>query len=132
MGIAAFSCNVTYTPGGGGTLSQSFNVAASYAAISAGKIDVAAGTAGNDTYDVAFGAVGTDACGVVVQNNTDSDVRIDFNGAGPVQALAPGGVFTHWAPKKAASNSLTSLSLAIAGATANSAGGGIDYIVLGE
>lgn len=135
MGIAAFSCNVTYSPGGGGTLSQSFNVAAPYTGISAGKIDVAAGSAANGDYDISFGSVGVDARGVLIQNNTDSDVEIDVNAAGtstPQYALAPGGVFMHWAPKKATAKSLVSLGLTIAAAISTSKGGAIDFIVLGD
>ncbi|MBL8739672.1 MAG: hypothetical protein JNK04_01220 [Myxococcales bacterium] len=131
MGIAAFSCNVTYSPGGGGSLSQSFNVAAPYTAISSGKIDVPAATAAATSFPIPFGGVGVDARGFLVQNNTDSDLEIDLSASGTAQyRLAPGGLVMHWAAKKAGGASLKAADVTVASLTIDA--GAIDYIVLGE
>lgn len=131
MGIAAFSCNVTYSPGGGGTLSQSFNVAAPYTAISAGKIDVPAATAATTSFSLPFGGVNVDARGLLIQNNTDSDLAIDLSASGTAQyRLAPGGLVIHFAPKKAGGASLKAADVVVASLTV--AAGAIDFIVLGE
>ncbi len=129
MGTAAFSCNVTYTPGGGGNLSQSFGMATQYTAISAGKFDVPSGS----TTDVVipFGGVGVDARGVVIQNNTDVDLKVDINATGTFQyQLAPGGLFMHWAPKKAAAAQL--IHVTVKPASGPTEAGVVDFIVLGE
>ena len=131
MGIAAFSCNVTYSPGGGGTLSQSFNVAAPYTAISSGKIDVPGGTAAGISFAIPFGGVGVDARGFLVQNNTDSDLEIDLSTSGTAQyRLPPGGPVMHWATRKAGGASLTKAEVSVATLTVEP--GAIDFIVLGE
>ena len=131
MGTAAFSCNVTYSPGGGGTLSQSFNVAAPYTAISAGKIDVPAATAAATTIAIPFGGVGVETRGLLIQNNTDSDLEIDLSASGTAQyRLAPGGVVMHWAAKKASGAPLLAAEVTIATLTVDA--GAIDFIVLGE
>ena len=131
MGIAAFSCNVTYSPGGGGTLSQSFNVAAPYTAISSGKIDVPAATAASTAFSIPFGGVGVDARGFLVQNNTDSDLEIDLSASGTAQyRLSPGGLVMHWATKKAGGASLKAADVTVATLTVEP--GAIDFIVLGE
>jgi hypothetical protein len=129
MSIAAFSCNVTYTPGGGGALSQNFNLAVPYSAISAGKLDVPSGSSA--AVSVPFGGVGVDTRGLLIQNNTDVDIEVDVANTGTAQYhLAPGGLLLHWSPKKAAASALVALSLKPATATA--ADGSIDFIVLGE
>ncbi|HVH45366.1 MAG TPA: hypothetical protein VM925_23595 [Labilithrix sp.] len=131
MSIAAFSCNVTYAPGGGGMLSQNFNVAAPYTAINAGKIDVPNGTAAATAFNLPFGGVTTDTRGLLIQNNTDVDLSVDLAASGTAQyQLAPGGLVLHWAPKKAAATALLAATVTVTAATA--ADGAVDFIVLGE
>lgn len=133
MPNAVFSSNLTYTPGGGGSLTQSFGVVAPYAAISAGTIDVPSGTAASSSFAIPFGGVETDARGLVIKNNTAFDIGIRLNGASAdLYHLAPGGLLMHWAPK-AASNPASALKAASFTTTANvDSDGTVDFIVLGD
>jgi hypothetical protein len=129
MGTAAFSCSVTYTPGGGGNISQSFGSAVPYTAISAGKFDVATGS--TTAIGIPFGGVGTDSRGILVQNNTDVDLEVDISNTSTAQyRLAPGGLFMHWAPKKAGGMNLVAIT--VKPATGPTEPGVVDFIVLGE
>lgn len=131
MSNAVFNSNVTYTPGGGGTLTQSFAVTVSYAAISAGTIDIPASAAvGPATFTVPFGAV-SGANGLLVKNNTANPLGIRLNGSsGDIYQIAPNGVLMHWAPKPgvAVTTPLTAAVVTI-GITD---GGSVDYVVLGD
>jgi hypothetical protein len=124
MANALFSSSVTYTPGGGGSLTQGFRVAFSYTACSSGTIDVAANA--NTAIDIPLGAV-DEVLGFVLQNNTlkDLEVKVDAN---VMYKLAAGGVLMHFSPVKSA------LSLAKVKVTPDSPtkAGTIDFIVLGN
>ncbi|MDB4927864.1 MAG: hypothetical protein JWM10_348 [Myxococcaceae bacterium] len=158
MSQAIFSTNVSYTPGGGGALTQSFNGVAPYNAINAGSYDLAhMGTTTNFT--IAFGGVGI-ARGFIVRNNTGNPIHLFLNNpitsfssfpandlthphqyedayaaAGGFQ-LPPGGVLTLCFPTAPSSMGPSSPLGALAKVTvilANPGGmGTIDYIVLGD
>jgi hypothetical protein len=124
MANAVFSSSVTYTPSGGGSLTQGFRVAFAYTASSSGTIDVAAGA--NTEVDIGFGAVGA-VLGFVLQNMTDKDLSIKV-GTTAVYSLAAGGILMHWSPDKSA------VSLAGVKVKPDSPikAGTIEYIVLGN
>ncbi|NOK16270.1 hypothetical protein [Corallococcus carmarthensis] len=124
MANAVFSSSVTYTPSGGGSLTQGFRVAFAYTASSAGTVDVAAGSSA--AVDIVFGSV-SEVLGFVLQNNTDKDIAIKV-GANTFYSLAAGGVLMHWSPAKSAS-SLTGVK-----ATPDSPtnAGTIEFVVLGN
>jgi hypothetical protein len=136
MPKATFSANVTYTPGGGGSLTQSFGVGVTYAAISAGTIDIP--KAGGKVM-IPFGGVDTDACGLVIKNNTSRDIGVRLNASATADAgtdiyhLAPGGIFMHLAPGlvKAGSVALKHAAITAALITTDAAET-VDYIVLGN
>ncbi|MBK8258030.1 MAG: hypothetical protein IPK82_35860 [Polyangiaceae bacterium] len=147
MVAAAFASTLTYAPGGGGSLTQSFGVNVSYAAISAGTIDVGVGTAIDTTIEIPFGGVNVEAQGVVIKNNTGIDIGIRLNDLPTVVApatsasiyrLAPGGMWMHWAPKAAGSQKLTKAAFVVTKTVANPAppappeAGTVEYIVLGS
>ncbi|MEZ4293389.1 MAG: hypothetical protein R3B70_00310 [Polyangiaceae bacterium] len=124
MANAVFSSSVSYTPSGGGSLTQGFRVAFPYSASSAGTIDVAASA--NSDIDIELGAV-SDVLGFVLQNNTDADLEISVS-TNVVYSLAKGGVLMHWSP--AASGA--SLAAITVKPDSPPGGGSIEYIVLGN
>ncbi|AGP41513.1 hypothetical protein [Sorangium cellulosum] len=131
MSNALFTSELTYTPGGGGALTQSFRVTAPYTAISAGTLDIPDATASGQAFVIPFGGVNTDARGLVIKNNTGLDIGIRLNGAAAnIYQLAAGGVFMHWAPAAAAAGALTGASVTTTAATTGP--GTVDYIVLGS
>jgi hypothetical protein len=134
MATAAFGSSLTYAPGGGGSLTQSFNVNATYTAISSGTIDIGVGTASGVIFGIPFGGVNTDARGLVIKNNTKQDLGIRINGVPAAPAtlyrLAPGGVFMHWAPVAAGASALTAAAVDTTVLAADA--GSVDYIVLGN
>ncbi|WP_437755095.1 hypothetical protein [Sorangium sp. So ce1389] len=124
MANAMFTSSISYSPSGGGSLTQGFRVAFAYSASCSGTIDVAAGA--NSAIDIAFGAV-NDVLGFVLQNNTLADIELQVDG-NSVYKLAAGGVLMHWSPDKSAQ------SLAKVTATPGSPAekGTIEYVVLGN
>lgn len=104
MAQSIFSTNVSYAPGGGGALTQSFNVTASYTAINAGTLDVPIGTSVTAALDIPFGSVGG-ARGFVLRNNTPVDLKVYLNGGTvtatgtePVLQLPHGGFVIYASP----------------------------------
>lgn len=133
MSSAVFTSSLTYTPGGGGSLTQSFGVNVPYTAVSSGTIDIPGATAAATAFLIPFGGVNVDARGLMIKNNTDLDVGIRFNTSmTDSYHLAPGGVLMHWAPAAAAApaSALKGASIATTALTVNA--GTIDYIVLGN
>ncbi|WP_223645124.1 hypothetical protein [Corallococcus sp. EGB] len=124
MADAVFSSKVTYTPSGGGSLTQGFNVAFPYTASSSGTVDVAAGASA--AVDILFGSV-NEVLGFILQNNTDKDIAIKV-GANDLYNLAAGGVLMHWSPVKS-TKSLTGVK-ATPASPINP--GTIEYVVLGN
>lgn len=124
MANAVFTSSVSYTPGGGGSLTQGFRVAFEHSASVAGTIDVAAGS--STKVDIPFGSVG-DVLGFVLQNNTDSEVDVEVGG-NSVCKIAAGGVILQFVPKK----STKSLTAVKATPSAPTKAGTIDFIVLGN
>lgn len=128
MASAVFTSGLTYSPGGGGTLTQGFRAAFDYAAVSAGKYDVAATSV--TAVAIPFGGVGS-ALGVIIQNNTDCAVEVKINGSAALYNLAAGGLLMHWAPKSPAALPLTSITVTpVTGGP--TVAGSIDYVVLGN
>jgi len=133
MSSAVFTSSLTYTPGGGGSLTQSFGVNVSYTAVSSGTIDIPAATASAAPFTIPFGGVNTDARGLLIKNNTNLDIGIRLNLAGAganTYQLAPGGVMMHWAPAAAAGGHLTMTTITTTALVVNA--GTVDYIVLGD
>ena len=129
MPQAEFSSSVTYSPPGGGLLTQAFGVTANYASASAGTVAISAKA---DPHPIAipFGGIGADARGLVVRNNTAVDLGIRLNGAtSDLYRLAPGGLIMHWAPASAGASALTACT--VAPAVAAPSDGSIDYLVFG-
>jgi hypothetical protein len=125
MANAVFSSSVTYTPSGGGSLTQGFRVAFAYTASSSGTIDV---PKGNSTeVDVGFGAV-AEVLGFVLQNKTAKDITVKV-GATTVYKLAAGGALMHWSPGKSA---LSLASVKVTPEADPNNAGAIEYIVLGN
>ena len=136
MATAVFNSSFVYTPGGGGTLAQSFTIETKYVAISSGTIDVPASVAAGQVIEIPFGGVGVGALGVVIRNKIDKDLGVR---PGPPAAGAPAdpfsippdGVLVYWAPKKGpAGTPLKACGLTVLAAP--TVDGSIDYIVLGE
>jgi hypothetical protein len=125
MAGAVFTSSVSYTPGGGGSLTQGFRVAFTYSAVSSGTIDIASGSSAAQT--IQFAGVGT-ALGFVVQNNTDADIHVSLNGSANLFRVAQGGVVMHWAPEAPAATPLSSATITPVTPTED---GSVDYIVLG-
>ncbi|NRD44921.1 hypothetical protein [Corallococcus exiguus] len=124
MANAVFSSSVTYTPSGGGSLTQGFRVAFPYTASSAGTVDVAAGS--TTAVEIGFGSV-NEVLGFVLQNNTDKDIAIKV-GTTALYKLAAGGVLMHWSPVKSGA----SLSGVSATPETPTNPGTIEYVVLGN
>lgn len=141
MAQAIFSSNITYAPGGGGSLTQNFGVTATYAAINAGTIDVPSTVTTTDPIAIPFGSVdvtGGGARGVFVRNNAGADIKLYVNrdtGTAPAPTdkffqLPAGGMLMYWIPA-AVTPSANAVVAMQAFLQATGPGGTIDYITLG-
>jgi hypothetical protein len=129
MPNAIFSCSVAYRPGGGGLLTQAFNITADYSSVSAGTLATDANSA-PAPIAIPFGGIGADANGLVIRNNTGVDLGIRLNGGNDDQYhLASGGLLMHWASEAAETSPLKSCTVMLASAPPEN--GSIDYLVFG-
>lgn len=132
MASAVFASNVSYEPGGGGSITQGFRAAFEYTAVNAGRWDVAPADPAVP-FALPFGGVGV-VKGLIVQNNTSTDIGIAINGtaATPVALfhLAPGATFMHWSATAIGAGSKGLAKVEIVPDKTTS--GSVDFLVLGN
>lgn len=124
MANAVFSSSVSYTPSGGGSLTQGFRVTFDYTASVSATLDVAVDS--DTEIDIQPLSVG-DVLGFVLRNNTDKALEVK-SGANALYKVAPGGMVMHWNPT-APGAFITSLKVKPGKPTK---AGTIEYIVLGN
>lgn len=136
MAQAIFSSNISYSPGGGGSLTQSFNLMAPYNAINSGVHDVG-DTAMGGFVNIAFGSV-TGTRGLFIRNNSGTSIELFVNNpaatsgsAGGFQ-LHAGGILLVCATTAGGAVVGPIASLKAFMIAAPSSSGTIDYIVLGD
>jgi hypothetical protein len=127
--------DMTYVgPGGSSVTAPRKSISAPYQAQNAGQIDVAAAAAKDAEFVIPFGAIGTSATLLRIDNNTDVRLCLKMNGAAAVShAIPPGGSQTIAAP--AADDGTVPGPLLSATALLGeiaTVGGTIDYWVFGD
>lgn len=125
MATGKLHAKLTFGLPSSNTVSQAFDMKLDYAIVSSGTIDVA--TAANSGIDIPFGGTSS-AQGVVVKNLTNKRVELAFNGGTKAYAVAPGGMFMHWAPEAAGADELTEIEVTPKEPTED---GTIEFVVLG-
>lgn len=126
------TCDMTYTNAGGSSITTPRKtVSVPYQAVNEGLLDVPAGATSGVTYAIPFGAVGTEATAIRIDNNSDGPLGLMPNGlTSTTYQIEPGGFKVMGGPTSGASTPITSMVVELG--DTQTAAGTISYWVFGD
>jgi hypothetical protein len=124
--------DMTYTSAGGSSISTPRKtISVPYQAVTEGLLDVPAGATSGVTYAIPFGAVGTEATAIRIDNNSDGPLGLRPNGlTATTYQVAAGGSKVFGGPTFGVTTPLTAMTVVVG--TTQAAAGTISYWVFGD